>query len=216
MRYAVSSAETIGEGNSEFDRRSYHRACLKGRTPVDTLVVFLDWYNAVLPFFFFEATSFDCRPFAPHLFFSLSSGSFPLPCSMVINCVPTAKLRGEMLVGYREHLKPGGHLFLMLPLLCLTKSSNTTRKSFAETLRKAGFRIRETRDSPKVAFFCATTAPIEAEALREDTQPLPTEGTRRSNDKSGGRSAGIGEAGVVAKTVAKRKNRGGNDFAVAL
>ncbi|CAM9262266.1 unnamed protein product [Sphacelaria rigidula] len=64
-------------------------------------------------------------------FFSLQpAGDFDvLSSSMVINCVPTARRRGEMLMGYREHLRPGGHLFLMLPLLCLTNSKHTTGKS---------------------------------------------------------------------------------------
>lgn len=127
---------------------------------------------------------------------------------MVINCVPTAERRGEMLVGYRKHLRPGGHLFLMLPLLCLTKSTRTTRASFVETLHNAGFRIRETRDSPKVAFFCATAV----EEVRRDTK-AQANGAGIAN--RGARSDGM-EGSGASKEKAKRTHRGCNEFAVAI
>lgn len=116
--------------------------------------------------------------------------------SMVINCVPTAKRRGEMLMGYHAHLRPGGHLFLMLPLLCLTNSKHTTRTSFVATLEKAGFRIQAARDSPKVAFFCAT-------AVEVPQGNVPVLGKRRDTQLTGA-------------TDAKRGHRGRNDFAVSL
>lgn len=136
----------------------------------------------------------------------------PLSCSMVINCVPTAKRRGEMLVGYRKHLRLGGHLFLMLPLLCLTKSTQVTRASFAETLTKAGFQIRASRDSPKVAFFCATAAPLEAEVPRA-MGSLQSKRTGGANARGEARNSGEEEA---AKKNTRRKPRGSNDFAITL
>lgn len=137
--------------------------------------------------------------------------------SMVINCLPTAKRRGEMLAAYRDHLRPGGHLFLMLPLLCLTKSTRTTRASFAETLEALGFRIRETRESPKVAFFCATTAPLEAEVPIE-TKSSRGGGAAGARARGGAPSPG-GKRVRAAKHSAKKRRhhgRGGNDFAVTL
>ncbi|KAG6621421.1 25S rRNA (adenine(2142)-N(1))-methyltransferase, Bmt2 [Phytophthora cinnamomi] len=77
-----------------------------------------------------------------------------LVSSMVLNCVPGADKRGEMLRLYREHLKQGGLLFLMLPLLCLRHSQFMTYARFTKILEAVGFRVRETKDSPKVAFFC--------------------------------------------------------------
>ncbi|GMF54121.1 unnamed protein product [Phytophthora fragariaefolia] len=93
-------------------------------------------------------------------FFSLKpSGEFQvLVSSMVINCVPGADKRGEMLRLYREHLKEGGLLFLMLPLLCLRHSKFMTYARFTKILEAVGFRVRETKDSPKVAFFCLERA----------------------------------------------------------
>ena len=130
--------------------------------------------------------------------------------SMVINCIPTAKQRGEMLKGYRKHLRPGGHLFLMLPVLCLTKSTRTTRASFEETLKAVGFRIRETRDSPKVAFFCAMAVeenPREADSRGDRCGSRNMTGSARLEDQQGvGTSQGRN----------KRSNRGCNDFEVVL
>jgi 25S rRNA (adenine2142-N1)-methyltransferase len=87
-----------------------------------------------------------------------------LVSSMVLNCVPGADKRGEMLRLYREHLKEGGLLFLMLPLLCLRHSQFMTYARFTKILEAVGFKVRETKDSPKVAFFCLerTETPNEA------------------------------------------------------
>ncbi|KAG1709555.1 hypothetical protein DVH05_020205 [Phytophthora capsici] len=89
-------------------------------------------------------------------FFSLKpTGEFQVVVSsMVINCVPGADKRGEMLRLYRDHLKEGGLLFLMLPLLCLRHSKFMTYARFTKILEAVGFKVRETKDSPKVAFFC--------------------------------------------------------------
>lgn len=72
----------------------------------------------------------------------------------VINCVPDPTSRGQMLQLYYEHLQPSGLLFLMLPLLCLRHSKFMTYDRFVAILEAVGFRVRETKDSPKVAFFC--------------------------------------------------------------
>lgn len=114
---------------------------------------------------------------------------------MVINCVPTPKGRHEMLTGYRKHLRDGGHLFLMLPLLCLTKSTRTTRASFVDTLTEVGFTVVAKKESPKVAFFCLTTAPLELEGARHRESPS--------------------QAAKCSDNPRKRK-RGGNDFVVSL
>jgi 25S rRNA (adenine2142-N1)-methyltransferase len=74
--------------------------------------------------------------------------------SMVINCVPDARARGRMLRMYLQHLRPGGHLFLMLPLLCLTNSNFVTIQMFEKLLVGVGFEIREKKQSPKIAFYC--------------------------------------------------------------
>lgn len=107
-----------------------------------------------------------------------------------------------MLVGYRGHLRLGGHLFLMLPLLCLTNSKHTTRRSFVQALERVGFRVRETRESPKVAFFCATA-----------TEPQAPE-RQGGQEKSEVTDGGTQDTRRAGSKVAKRRHRGTNDFAV--
>ena len=75
-------------------------------------------------------------------------------CSMVINCVPSAKDRGRMLALLYHQLRPGGLCFLTLPRLCLNQSKYVTIDLFKEILTGGvGFEIIRYRESPKVAFF---------------------------------------------------------------
>lgn len=96
--------------------------------------------------------------------------------SMVINCVPTAAARGEMLRRCRDHLRPGGHLFLMLPRLCLMRSPYITPARMQRLLRMVGFSLVLTHQTPRVAFYCLQrpqgTAELEESDLARDF-PLP-------------------------------------------
>ena len=74
--------------------------------------------------------------------------------SMVINCVPTKELRLKMLLNIYEHLKINGHLFLILPLLCIRKSAFQDCKKFVKFLNEIGFKLEHSKTSPKLAFFC--------------------------------------------------------------
>lgn len=89
-------------------------------------------------------------------FFDLEpTGDFQvLVSSMVLNCVPDAESRGRMLQLMYAHLAPGGHAFLMVPLLCLRHSKFMTYTRFVAILQAVGFSVRETKESPKVSFFC--------------------------------------------------------------
>nr|CCA17354.1 conserved hypothetical protein [Albugo laibachii Nc14] len=90
-------------------------------------------------------------------FFTLSPvGDFQVVVSsMVLNCVPDPQSRGKMLQLYHQHLKPSGFLFIMIPLTCLNNSKYMTFEYFTSILAATGFRILETKKSPKIAFFCA-------------------------------------------------------------
>jgi 25S rRNA (adenine2142-N1)-methyltransferase len=76
-------------------------------------------------------------------------------CSMVLNCVTTPSDRGKMLARLYHHLRPGGWLFLTIPLFCLTKSAFLTLPIFTELLGSGGvgFVVEETKHTPRVAFF---------------------------------------------------------------
>jgi 25S rRNA (adenine2142-N1)-methyltransferase len=76
-------------------------------------------------------------------------------CSMVINCVPTPLLRGQLLVDCRKHLKLGGHYFIMLPLLCLNSTPHVAGKEqFRRGVESLGFQFVEEKLTKKVALFC--------------------------------------------------------------
>lgn len=75
--------------------------------------------------------------------------------SMVLNSVPSARFRGEMLRRFHGYLQQdSGHLFLMLPRSCLTHSRRLTLQGFKErVLPHFGFRVAKEHATPKVAFF---------------------------------------------------------------
>lgn len=74
-------------------------------------------------------------------------------CSMVLNCLTTPEERGTMLGLLRNHLRPGGILFITIPLLCLTQSMYITKRLFLNLLLEMGFDVLESKESPKIAFF---------------------------------------------------------------
>jgi len=86
-----------------------------------------------------------------------------LVCSMVLNCVPDARKRGDMIRMSFQHLQPGGLYFVMIPLLCLTHSPYMTDDLFMAALRHVGFEIVERKDTPKIAFVCARVPSKEEE-----------------------------------------------------
>jgi len=89
----------------------------------------------------------DLRPCLPSIeqadFLQLQpAGAFDIVvCAMVLNCVPTAKDRGDMLLKARGHLQHGGHAFIVTPLRCLNDSPYMTAKYFEEALAAAGLQV---------------------------------------------------------------------------
>ena len=74
--------------------------------------------------------------------------------SMVINCVPTKEQRLQMLLNINRHLNTNGHMFLILPLLCIRKSLFSNCNTFICFLGDIGFKLKHTKTTPKLAFFC--------------------------------------------------------------
>ncbi|GMH58642.1 hypothetical protein TrST_g7223 [Triparma strigata] len=71
-------------------------------------------------------------------------------CSMVLNCVPNARLRGEMINKINGLLPVGGEVFVVLPLLCLAQSQFINRKSYENIWIKLGYELKEIRVTPKL------------------------------------------------------------------
>jgi 25S rRNA (adenine2142-N1)-methyltransferase len=79
-------------------------------------------------------------------------------CSMVINCVPLAQKRGEMLARLSAHLGSNGILFLVLPSRCINSPEIGGVKVFSELLLDCGLTEvndpnLENKTSPKLTFF---------------------------------------------------------------
>ena len=87
--------------------------------------------------------------------------------SMVINCVPTKEQRLQMLLNINKHLKTNGHMFLILPLLCIRKSLFLNCGAFICFLEDVGFKLKHTKTTPKLAFFCCEKIKVC------DDSPLP-------------------------------------------
>lgn len=92
-------------------------------------------------------------------------------CAMVINCVPEARQRGEMLVRMNLHLDRVGPglLFLMLPRRCVFESPYMTEALFFRALTVAGFEVFERRETPKILLLGlrrSKTAPFVARLAR--------------------------------------------------
>jgi len=73
--------------------------------------------------------------------------------AMVINCVFCPQQRARMLVMCRDHLVPGGLLYLALPHRCLDASRFFSRAMLHALLRALGFALREEKRTPKISMF---------------------------------------------------------------
>lgn len=102
--------------------------------------------------------------------------------SMVINCVSTPLKRGRMLSLVRDHLLPGGHLFLMIPRRCIENSPYCSSSIISEALSVVGLKVVETKLSPKVAFFCARRTCASHEASGDMTSHLRVKLLKRFAD----------------------------------
>lgn len=89
-------------------------------------------------------------------FFNLQpTGDFgAVVCSMVLNCVPEARRRGDMLLRCRECLTDCGVLFVMIPLLCVTASPLLTDALLLAMFEALGFVLLRKKFTNKIAFYC--------------------------------------------------------------
>jgi len=95
-------------------------------------------------------------------------------CAMVINCVPDARARAELLVRCRDHLAPGGLLYLSLPSRCLDVSTHVTRAAFETLLTALGFTLRDAKLTPKITLYALQRCDVVSYA--PDAQPAPAGG----------------------------------------
>lgn len=101
----------------------------------------------------------------------LCGGYDILVCSMVINCVPDPASRTELLIRCRDHLVPGGLLYLSLPSRCLDMSQYITRQHFEALLTALGFVLRDAKMTPKISLYMLQRCDVVT--YSEDLQPVP-------------------------------------------
>jgi len=93
-----------------------------------------------------------------------------LVCSMVLNCVPDARMRFDFLVSMRSQLAAGGLAFIVLPLSCVEHSRTLNHESFTDCLRAVGLAPDPSAEAPEssklVYYECIAALPDEAAALR--------------------------------------------------
>lgn len=111
--------------------------------------------------------------------------------SMVINSLPTPKARGEMLKRCHAYLcARRGHMFLMLPLSCLTHSKSLSVERFKEILSQVGFQLIQEKTTPKIAFFVCQASAAAATSSQAAAQGGGGGGGKGGGDKSSNSSSG--------------------------
>lgn len=108
-----------------------------------------------------------------------------ISCSLVLNFVPTAKDRGEMLKRTTLFLEPPStesrsSLFLVLPLPCVSNSRYFNRKVLSEIMTGLGFEQVQYYEAKKVAYWLFDwKKPMNNLGVRAKTEVNP--GKKRNN-----------------------------------
>ena len=96
-------------------------------------------------------------------------------CSMVLNCVPSAKDRGRMLKGLSRVTRASGLVFIMIPRRCIYQSHNMCLCRWQKCLEAASLRTLHMEETPKIAFF------VCQRAVSQSAVAIDTEGSQRSS-----------------------------------
>ena len=102
------------------------------------------------------------------------SGKFHVvSLSLVVNFLPSNSLRGEMLRRSRHFLLPGGLLYVVLPLHCITNSRYLTHDHFTHLVTEGigQFLLTDYRFSKKLAFYVFTHIPTSETTLEKTHNP---------------------------------------------
>ncbi len=101
--------------------------------------------------------------------------------SLVLNFVPDAVARGDMLRRTRAFLRPAGLVYLVLPLPCVANSRYCSHDHLIGLMAALGYSVVSRKDSKKLAFFLFS---LGGEAARQNV-PFPkrilSDGARRNN-----------------------------------
>jgi hypothetical protein len=109
--------------------------------------------------------------------------------AMVINCVMDPEKRAEMLIRCRDHLVPGGLLFLALPSRCLDVSENLTRDLWEALLAAIGFSFIDEKRTAKISFYLLRRSDILASL--PSSLLTSSSNLQQDNEKKGSSTSGI-------------------------
>ena len=99
---------------------------------------------------------------------SISQRYDVIVCSMVLNCVPTALKRGDMLLRIVHFLSPGGLAYITIPKTCLNLSPYINEHRFIQLLQHIGLSVLENKkETPKIAFFVVRKTSSSGERTKE-------------------------------------------------
>ncbi|KAM0745973.1 hypothetical protein T439DRAFT_384439 [Meredithblackwellia eburnea MCA 4105] len=110
-----------------------------------------------------NTTCIDLNPQAPHVI-KADFFDFPTPASegekfdvvalsLVVNFIGSLKKRGDIFLHTHQYLKPGGYLYLVLPLPCLTNSRYMSHERLTSILRTTGWSVAKQHDSAKLTYW---------------------------------------------------------------
>ncbi|WFD21331.1 25S rRNA (adenine(2142)-N(1))-methyltransferase [Malassezia caprae] len=137
---------------------------------------------------FVEATSIDLHPRADHVIAS-DFFDFPVPAddaqkfdvvglSLVINFVGDLHRRGAMLVHAHQYLRPGGYVYVVLPLACVTNSRYMTHEHLGAIVQSVGYDIVRQEDSQRLTrWLLQQRDPRATNAVSPDVAALFWDGT---------------------------------------
>lgn len=124
---------------------------------------------------FMDVTCIDLNSQSPLVkkldFFDLKDQKYDIVClSLVINFISDPVRRGQMIIKTREHLNPGGLLYIVLPLACTENSRYLTHARFVEICQSLGYEMIVYKNSKKLCFYLFKLIQIKTPTLFKKTE----------------------------------------------
>lgn len=76
-----------------------------------------------------------------------------ISCSLVLNFVPNAISRGEMLKRFSKFILPNGYIFIVLPLSCVSNSRYCDKEHFTKIMNSLGYKSIAYHEASKLVYM---------------------------------------------------------------
>lgn len=103
-----------------------------------------------------------------------------ISCSLVLNFVPRAEDRGQMVRLFSRFLRQEGYVFLVLPLPCVDNSRYTTRDSLLQLFASQGLHPLRQKETHKL-FYVLFQWDGKSDPRAKFAKGKPREGAKRNN-----------------------------------